>query len=122
MHGIPINDRSLARTGSWTSPSSSAYYLGTASKSSSAGATLKLAGADYRRLSLVATTCSGCGTVKVYLGATLLKTVSLAASSTHHKVVIAIDTSASLRSGTITIKQASGGKPVTIEGLAIALN
>ena len=120
--GIPINDRSLARTGSWTSPSSSAYYLGTASKSSSAGATLKLAGADYRRLSLVATTCSGCGTVKVYLGATLLKTVSLAASSTHHKVVIAIDTSASLRSGTITIKQASGGKPVTIEGLAIALN
>jgi hypothetical protein len=119
---IPVNDRALARAGSWTNSSSSGYFLGDASRSTDSGATLKLAGADYKRLSLVATTCSGCGTVKVYLGTTLLKTVSLAASSTHRRQVIPIDVSTATKSGTITVKQASGGKPVIIEGLGVALD
>lgn len=118
---VPLDDRSMTRSGSWTSPTSSKYYLGTASRSTSSGATLKRTGAKYRRLALVATTCSTCGTAKVYLGSTLLKTVSLKSSTTKRKVVIPIDVSASVRSGTITVKQASGGKPVIIEGLAIGL-
>ena len=84
------------------------------------GATLKL-GVQYRRLSIMATKCSGCGTVNVYLGSTLLKTVSLGASATTFRVVIPIETSSTVRSGTVTLKQASGGTKVTIDGLGIYL-
>lgn len=118
---VPLDDRSMTRAGSWTSPTASKYYAGTASRSTDSGATLKRTGAKYRRLALVASTCSTCGTVKVYLGSTLLKTVSLKSSTTKRRVVIPIDLSASIRSGTVTLKQASGGKPVIIEGLAIGL-
>jgi uncharacterized delta-60 repeat protein len=118
---VPLDDRSMTRSGSWSSVSSSKYYLGTASRSTDSGATLKRTGAKYRSLALVATTCSTCGTAKVYLGSTLLKTVSLKSSTTKRKVIIPIDVSASVRSGTITVKQASGGKAVIIEGLAIGL-
>jgi uncharacterized delta-60 repeat protein len=120
---IPVNDRSLSRSGTWSSVSSSGYYLGTASRSTSSGAKLTLSSVKYRRLAIVATKCSGCGTVKVYLGSstTPLATISLSASSTRRRQVITVDVSAALKSGTITIRQSSGGKPVIIEGLAVGL-
>jgi hypothetical protein len=59
--------------------------------------------------------------VKVYRGSTLLATVKLAAGSTKHRVVIPIQNSATVLSGTIKIKIVSTGKPVTIDGLGISL-
>jgi uncharacterized delta-60 repeat protein len=118
---FPVDDKDLAKTGSWTGLTGKAYYAGTARRSSANGATLSLAGADYRHLALVATKCTGCGTVKVYRGSTLLATVKLAAGSTKHRVVIPIQNSATVLSGTIKIKIVSTGKPVTIDGLGISL-
>jgi hypothetical protein len=118
---LPVDDGVLTKTGSWTGLTGKAYYAGTARRSTDRGATLSLAGADYRHLALVATRCPGCGTVKVFRGSTLLDKVRLDAATTHHHVVIAIDAASRVRSGTIRIKVVSGGKPVVIEGLGVSL-
>src|SRR5205814_886281 len=118
--GFPVDERTMTAAGTWSDLSSSSFYVSTAMSSTSAGATLRL-GVQYRQLSVIATKCSGCGIVNVYLGSTLLKTVSLGASSTIFRAVIPIETSSTVRSGTVTIKQASGGTKVTIDGLGIYL-
>ena len=115
----PVDDRGLTRHGSWTAGKGRAFYRGSFLRSSVAGSSLTL-GVRYRHLALVARTCSTCGTVKVFRGSTLLKKVSLHAASTHNRVVIPIAAASSLKSGTIRIVQASGGKPVTVDGLAVS--
>jgi uncharacterized delta-60 repeat protein len=117
---LPVDERTMAAGGTWSKFASSSYYRGTGMVSSSSGSTLKLS-VRYRHLGVLVTTCSGCGTIKVYLGSTLLKTVNLSASSTHRKVLIAIDSSAGVKGGTLTIKQASGGKKVYIDGVKVSL-
>jgi hypothetical protein len=118
--GFPVDERTMTAAGTWSKVSSSAYYASTGMTSTTAGATLKLSVA-YRRLYLIATKCSGCGTVKVYRGSTLLQTVNLASSSSVFKVVVPIETSSTVRSGTVTVTQASAAHRVTIEGLGVYL-
>ncbi|MFC6237424.1 hypothetical protein [Longivirga aurantiaca] len=118
---FPVDDRALTRSGSWSASTSSADYRGTTLRSTTLGSSLSLAGADYRRLALVATTCAACGSVKVYRGSTLLTTISLVSATTKHRVVIPISGSSTIRSGTITVRQASSGKAVIIDGLVVAL-
>ena len=52
---------------------------------------------------------------------TLLQTVNLASSSSVFKAVIPIEISSTLRTGTVTVTQASAGHRVTIEGLGVYL-
>jgi hypothetical protein len=118
--GYPVDERSMAASGAWTQLSSNVYYRATAMSSTTAGATLKLA-ATYRRLFILATKCSGCGTVNVYFGSTLLKSVSLDATTTANKVVISVETSSTVKSGTVTLRQSSSAKKVTIDGLGVYL-
>jgi uncharacterized delta-60 repeat protein len=117
----PVDDRSLSRSGSWTALTGSAYYRSTALKSSTAGATLTYASADYRRLAVVVRTCATCGSIKVYRGSTLLKTISLVSTTTVDKKVITVQTSSTIQRGDIRIRQNSGGKPVTVDGLVVSL-
>jgi len=116
---FPVDDRTLATHGAWTNGTGKAYYLATFRRSSSAGAALTLKVA-FRHVALVATTCPTCGTVKVYLGKTLLLKKSLHATKTHNRVVIALASSSSVRTGTLRIVQSSGGKPVVIDGVAVS--
>ena len=117
---FPVNDRTLTRHGSWTQGTGTAFYDGTYVSSTSSSAYLTL-GVHFRHLAVVVTTCSGCGTIKMYLGSTLLKTINLAASSTRHKVVIDVSSSLTVKTGTLKIKQSSAAKTVTIEGVGASL-
>jgi uncharacterized delta-60 repeat protein len=117
----PVDDPTATPTGTWTAISDSHYYGGTARSSSIAGATLSVPVA-YRHLGVVVKKCVGCGTFKVFLGNVLLKTIATSASSTSYKTIIPIDASVAVKSGTVVIQQASAGKPVTIDGIAVSLN
>ena len=84
----PFDDRSLGRSGRWHQLSNSAFYRGTALRTSSHGARLTLAQVpDWARISLVATTCPTCGTVRISWGWGA-KTISLYSESTQHRQVI----------------------------------
>jgi uncharacterized delta-60 repeat protein len=116
---IPLDERSMTATGSWTKLSSSSYYRGTAMSSTTAGSKLSVH-ATYRHLAVVVTTCPACGTLKVSRGTTLLGTVDLRSPTTKHGQVIAVDSSSIGHSGTIALKQSSAGKQVVVEGLAVS--
>jgi uncharacterized delta-60 repeat protein len=116
----PLDERAMTIRGTWSKLSSPSYYLGTALRSRSLGATLSI-NATYRHLAVVVTRCAGCGTLKVFRGSTLLKTIHLGATKTVHGVVIQVASSASSRTGTIALRQASAGHPVFVEGLAVDL-
>lgn len=119
--GVPLDERAMAYKGTWSKKSGSSYYLGTYSLSKTQGAYLVTkTSARARRIYLVATKCHGCGTVEVYIGKTLLKRLSLDASSTRRKQIIKIYDSATLKSGAVKIRVYSSGKPVYIEGLGLS--
>ena len=117
---VPLDDRSLTRTGAWTQGTGKAYYQSTNTMTTAAGARLNRAGVQAKRIAIVATTGPSCGSVGVYWGKTLLKKVSLVSSTTINKRMITVATFPEVASGTLSVKALPGGKEVRIDGVAIS--
>ncbi|MDQ3484185.1 MAG: hypothetical protein M3445_02030, partial [Actinomycetota bacterium] len=117
---VPFDDTQLARSKGWTKKTAGAAYLGTYSLSTLKGASLTKKATSATKVALVATKAPGHGTVKVFLGSTLLKQVSLASSTVKNKQVIPVATFAAARTGTIKVVVATAGKQVRIDGLGLA--
>jgi hypothetical protein len=116
----PLDDRSLSHSGGWTTGTSSADYRGTWSRSSTYGAKLVRTSVRAKQIVLVATSCPTCGTVRVYLGSTLLRTISLYSATTIHRHVYVVKQFSSVRTGTVTVKLSSSGRRVIVDGLGIS--
>jgi hypothetical protein len=116
---VPLDDRSLAESGTWAKGTSTVYYRSTVKRASATGAKLTRTGVVAKRLAIVATTCSTCGTVKIYRGTTLLRTISLYSAATQHRRVLNVTTFTANRTGTIKVKVSSSGKAVRIDGLVV---
>ena len=56
----------------------------------------------------------------MYLGSSLLRTVSLYSSTTQYRRVIAVTVFPTLRSGTVTLKVSTSGHTVIIDGLGVS--
>ena len=96
-------------------------YLGTYTRSSRHGATLKLNHVHARQLSLLVTRVPGGGTVSVSLAGTTLGTYSLASPAVAKKRLITIRTFLSVRTGMLQIRDVSPtGKPVRIDGVVVS--
>ena len=119
---IPLDDRSFARTGTWYLGSHSAYFRSTFSRSTTLNAKLTRTGVVAKSIALLVTKCATCGTVKVYWGSTLLKSISLYSSTTKVKQFVTVVVFTSARSGTLSIKVTSSRKSVYIDGVAIRRN
>jgi thermitase len=117
---FPVNDTSLYASAGWSRLKASNRYLGTDTYTTRLNATLALPKAFFRRIDLVATVCSGCGSVAVYFGSVYYGTFSLNAKSfgTRHLVLVRSSTHMNGPS-TVTIKVVTSGKPVMIEGLSL---
>lgn len=115
--GSPLDDRSLTTSTGWSRLSAGGYYRSTYTSTTRQGVTMARTGVQAKRLVLVATRCSTCGTVAVYMGSTLVANVNLAASTTQRGYHVALPVFGSVRSGTVTIKVTSSGKTVQIDGL-----
>jgi hypothetical protein len=116
----PLDDRALTRAGSWSAKTGSAFYRGTYLQTTSLGAKLTKTGVKVKRVALVASTCSTCGSVSVYLGSKLLKSISLKSTTTANKKLITVYTFSAATSGTLTIKVTSSGKKVIIDGVVLS--
>lgn len=115
---VPLDDRSLSASSGWTRRTGDAYYAGTVTSSTTKGATLTRSSVRAKRLAIVATRCSGCGTIGVYWNGVLLKQINLHATTTAQQRVISLATFATLETGTVTIKTLNGGRTY-IDGLAV---
>jgi hypothetical protein len=116
---IPLDDRSLSRSANWTAGTSTAYFKSTFLRSSTSGAALVRTGVVARRLAILVTSCSSCGTIRVYWNGILLRTMSLASSSTIYRNVVVVTTFTTVRSGTLTLKVYGTGKRVYVDGVII---
>lgn len=117
---VPLDSTTLRRSASWSLKTRAGYYAGTYAESTNRHAVVSRQVTGARRLSLVATKGPGQGTVKVYLGTTLLKQVDLNAREVARGRVLPIARSSSGLSGKVRVVVASQGKPVRVEGLGVA--
>ncbi|TWD81927.1 WD40 repeat protein [Kribbella amoyensis] len=116
----PLDDRAMgAPTAGWSRVSWSAFYLATATQTSTYGASLTRT-VSGKRFSLVATKCPTCGLVAVYAGGKYIGAVNLASSSTQRQAVLPLPVQAAVFNGTLTFTVRSpSGKGVQIDGLVV---
>ena len=86
------------------------------------GAKLVRTGVVARGIAIVATTCRGCGSVRVYWGSTLLRSISLNSTTTLNRKLIYVTAFSTARTGTLSIRVTSTSRRVIIDGLAIKRN
>ena len=96
------------------------YYTGAYAQSTNRHAVVSRGVSGMRRLALVATKAPGHGTVKVYLGSTLLKQVDLQSRVVARGQVLPLAQFVTPQSGKVRVVVASQGKPVRLEGLGVA--
>jgi hypothetical protein len=114
----PLDDRSLTRSSGWTLVAGNQFYLRTATRSVTHGAALSRTGVQTRQMFLVATTCSYCGSVDIYLGSRRVQTLSLVSSATRYSAVIAGPRLTGVLTGTLRIVIRSSGHRVQVDGVA----
>ena len=113
----PLDDRSLAASAGWTKSAGSAFFLGTITKTTRTGASLTRTYAAIDRIGVIATRCSTCGVIAVYVNNSLVGKVSTAGTLAYH--VTFLLPRFSYRFGTVVIRTTSG-KPVQIDGLDLS--
>jgi hypothetical protein len=115
---VPLTSAALKHGRGWKQQRASAAYASAWATTKRRGATMTTTVRGARTIVLVATTGRHQGTVKVYAGRRLLRTVNLAARTTHSRRVLRVATLAKPYSGTLRIVSGSS-KQVRVEGLGV---
>jgi hypothetical protein len=115
---MPLDDWALTASWGWTRGTSSSYLFGTYSKTVTTGAQLTLSSVRGRRIALVVTTCSTCGSLDVYHAGIKLGRVSLYSSTFRTGQVELLPLQTVTRTGTLTVRS-TGTRPVVIDGVAV---
>lgn len=114
---VPLDDRALAAFG-WKQVTGPRWFAGTARRATAPVATLTSPGVSGEELWIVATTCPGCGKVRVLLDGSQLAVLDLRSTTTRDQQVLRVPTSRLLR-GRISLRPAAGGSPVLIDAIAV---
>jgi Bacterial Ig domain len=118
---VPLRAANLAYSSGWGTVSSSLYFAGSAHKTKTHGSRVTRSSIQAKRIWLVATKCSSCGTAQVQWNGVVTANVNLASATTKHEQLIAVASFSSARTGTLTITTTSAsGKLLIVEGLAIS--
>jgi Tol biopolymer transport system component len=114
----PLDDRSLAQSGSWSRLTGSGHYRSTVTQTTSRSVSLTRTGVKTRRITLLVTKCPTCGSLAVYWGSTKISSVGLYASTTKRRQLVALPLLTTVRAGTLTIRSTSSGLRVMVDGVA----
>jgi hypothetical protein len=117
---VPVTARELPITRGWRLRRTAAAYGGSRLESTRRDARLTRKVNDARSVALVVGKGRRHGTVKVYAGSRLLRTVRLAAPRTAARVVVPVASFATPYTGRLHVVVATQGRPVRIEGLGVA--
>lgn len=115
---VAFDDRAL--TGArWTRGTGSAYYSGTFKSTERRGRSLSTDDVRVARIAVVATRCSRCGIVGVFVDGVRVGRINLYARTRKNKQVVVLPRIA-YRVGTVTLRALSDGKLVLIDGLGVS--
>ncbi|WP_426564803.1 choice-of-anchor D domain-containing protein [Angustibacter sp. McL0619] len=114
---VVLDDRYLSASSGWTRAKSTSAAFGTYTSASRTGVSLTRTSVQGRRIAVVATTCSSCGSVDVYQGGVKLGRVSLVSARTTYRHVLWLPLR-STHSGTVVLKTTSS-RSVRVDGIAV---
>ncbi|MBC7461244.1 MAG: hypothetical protein H7287_07770, partial [Thermoleophilia bacterium] len=114
---MPLDDRELARSSGWSTRASKFALNQTLLTSTKDGASLRTVIGANRGVSLVASTGPRAGTVKVFLGARLVRTISLHAKQPRYRAVIRIP--GAVKPGMLRIVVVGRTGAVQLDGLVV---
>ena len=115
---VPLRSDQLLYSSGWKKSVNAARFGGMGYVTTKKGAIATRTSIVAKRLYVVATKCSTCGTIQVRWKGKSLATISLKASVTTRRNVIAIATFTTPQSGTLTVTNVgANGKPVVLEGV-----
>ena len=118
---VPHDDRAMSSREGWSRVTKGSFWRDSALRAIQRGATLVRDDVQTRRLAVMATTCSGCGTVDVFHGKERVKRLSLDSPTTTHRRLFTVKTYDWLsRAKDLRIVVVSSGKRVLIDGVGIA--
>jgi hypothetical protein len=115
---VPVDDVAMTASGTWTRNARSGCYLGTLSRSSTAGSLLTLYRVNTDKVALIASKCRRCGVVEILWNGAPVMQVNLHAHQATKMNVSTVDLG-SVQTGTAAVRVASQGKPVRIDGLGV---
>jgi hypothetical protein len=111
----PLDDRALGvARGEWKRQTGSAYWLSTATTTTSAGGRLVRHHVRASTFGVVATVCPACGSVRVKIGSHVVGTLDLGAATRRFRAVLVLPGGA-MREGTVRL--VSRGGKVQVDGL-----
>lgn len=116
---VAMDDRSLSASKGWSRGSSTSYVYGTWTKATTSKVSLTRSGVSARRIGIIATTCSTCGSLDVWVGSTYAGRVSLVSSTWRTKQVKWLATFTSTRSGTLTLRTTSS-RTTVVDGVLVS--
>ena len=116
-----LDDRSdSSLSAGWVQGSSARYFLGTDTQTTTSGAWWARTGTALDRVGVVATLCSTCGSLTVYVNGALVGSISLHSSTLHYQQMLSLKPF-TLRTGTLLIKVTSAtGHLVQLDGVLIS--
>lgn len=115
---VPVPARSLVRSTGWRLTAQSSAYDGRVLSTTRKNASASYSVRGARRLALVVGGGTTHGTVRVYAGSRLLKTLSLRTTRTVSKRVIPVATFGAAWTGKVRVVVVTSGRTVRLEGIA----
>ena len=99
---VPIDTHALRRSVAWTESTTSAWFGRTVATAAMPGATLSTpTSLVVRRVGVIASTCSTCGALDVYVGATRVGRISLQSSTTVERKLLVLPLLRARRAGVV---------------------
>ena len=115
---IPAPARSLVRSTGWRLAAQSSAYDGRVLTTTRRNASASYSVRGARRLALVVGGGTTHGTVRVYAGSRLLRTISLRTTRTVSKRVVPVTTFGAAWTGKVRVVVVTSGRTVRLEGIA----
>jgi hypothetical protein len=104
-------------SGVWMRRTAAGFFDSTYSVASKPGSTLVRAGLSAERVSLLARTCRGCGTVAVLWNKKLLRRIDLRRRGPATTRLYSVARFPGMRTGTLTLRVVSRGRPVAVDAV-----
>lgn len=115
----PSDDRAMGASTGWTRASNQAYYLGTATVTTKSGISVSRTSVQAKRLWLIATKCSTCGSLQVYYNGKSVGIVDLSNPSLQYQAIVPLPVPATFLTGSVLLTTRTAGKVYQIDGLAV---
>lgn len=116
---VPLDDRRLDHTQGWRERTQKGAYFGTVLRTQRHRATI-FYDTNAKHIAVLATTCNGCGSLRIWLDNEFLKKISLNSATTKNRQLLNVADFDKMRAGKIRIVVASKLSPLVFDGLGVS--